>query len=58
MNAFSTIPKNPALDNCLSNIGISDTIINFNQICYLIKNKWINWDKTQDEIDKTKIGIA
>ena len=30
MKAFSTILKGPALDNCLSNIGISGTVMNSN----------------------------
>lgn len=41
MKAFFTMFKDLALNNCLSNIGISGTVINFDQVYYLIKSKWI-----------------
>lgn len=39
IKAFSTILKDPASDNCLLNIGISNSIMNFNLVCYLIRRK-------------------
>ena len=45
------------LDNYFSNIDISDTIINSDQVRYSIRIKWIKWNKTKDEIDKARIGI-
>lgn len=41
MNTFFTMFKDPALDNCPSNIGISSTVINFDHVCYLIEREWI-----------------
>ena len=48
--------KNLTLDNCSSNIGINNIVMNSNQIYYLIKKRWIKWNKAQDEIDETKIN--
>lgn len=39
MKAFFTMLKNPTLNNYLSNIGISDIIMNSNQVCYSIIRK-------------------
>ena len=58
MKAFLTMLKGPALANYSSNIDISNTAINFNKVRYSIKRKWIKWDKTQDEIDESKIGVG
>ena len=41
IKTFSIMLKDPALDNCPSNIGISNTIMNFNQVCYSMRKKWI-----------------
>lgn len=49
--------KSLALDSYFSNISISNTIMNFDQIYYLIKKKQIKWDKIKDKIKKTKISI-
>lgn len=58
IKAFSIILKGFVLGNHLSNIGISNTIMNFNQIHYFIRRKWIQWDKTKGKTDETKIGIG
>ena len=39
MKAFLTILKGPALVNYTSNIDINDTVMNSNQVRYLIKKK-------------------
>lgn len=57
MKACLIILKGSALDNYLSKIGISDTIINSNEVCYSMSKKWIRWNKTQNEMDDTKIKI-
>lgn len=50
--------KGPIQDNCLSNINISDTIINSDQVYYLINWKWMKWDKAKDKIDEMKVGVG
>lgn len=57
MKACLMILKSSALDNYFSNIGISDTIINSNKVCYSMSKKWIRWNKTQNEMDNIKIKI-
>lgn len=39
IKTLSTMLKGLALDNSLSNIGISNTIINSDQVCYSIRKK-------------------
>ena len=58
MKAFPTMLKGPALANYSSNIDISGTAMNSNQVRYSIRRKWIKWDKTQDEMDETRIGVG
>ena len=58
MKAFPTMLKGPALDNCPSNIGISGTVMNSDQVRYSIRRKWMKWEKTQDEMDETRIGVG
>lgn len=41
IKTFFTILKGLALDNFSINIGIISIIMNFNQICYLIKKKYM-----------------
>lgn len=58
MKGFPTMLKGPALDKYPSNIGISGTVMNSDQVRYSIRRKWIKWDKTQDEMDETRIGVG
>ncbi len=58
MKVFPTMLKGPVLDNYSLNIGISGTVMNFDQTCYSIRRKWIKWDKTKDEMDETRIGVG
>ena len=58
MKAFPTMLKGPAIDNYSSNIGISGTVMNSDQIRYSIRRKWMKWDKTKDEMDETRIGVG
>ncbi len=58
MKAFPTMLKGLALDNYSSNIGISGTVMNSDQIRYSIRRKWMKWDKTKDEMDETRIGVG
>lgn len=46
IKAFFIMLQGPALDNRPSNIGISSTIMNSDQVRYSIKKKWMKWDKT------------
>lgn len=57
MTAFPTMLKSPALYSYRSDIGISGTIINSDQVCYPIKRKCVKWDKNQNEIDETRMGV-
>lgn len=46
IKTFFIMLKGPALDNYLSNIGISSIIMNFNYIRYSIRKKWIKKAET------------
>lgn len=57
MKAFFTIFKNLVLNNSLLNIDISNIIMNFDLIYYLIRKMYIKWDKTQNKINEICIGV-
>ncbi len=58
MKALPTTLKGPALDYYSSNNGISGTAMNSDQVCDSIRMTWMKWDKTQDEMDETRIGVG
>ena len=58
MKAIPTMLKGLALDYYSSNISISGTAMNSNQVRYSIRMKWMKWDKTKDEMDETRIGVG
>ena len=58
IKAFPTMLKGLALDYYSSNISISGTAMNSNQVRYSIRMKWMKWDKTKDEMDETRIGVG
>lgn len=57
MKKFFTMFKSLALNKYSLNISISGTIINSNWARYLIRKKWIKWNKTLNEIDETRLGV-
>ena len=58
MKAFPTMLKGPAIDNYSSNIGISGTVMNSDQIRYSIRRKWMKWDKTKDGMGETRVCVG
>lgn len=57
IKAFFTIFKDLVPNNSSLNIDISNIIMNFDQVYYLIRKIYIKWDKTQNKINETCIEV-